>query len=333
MSTAAPPPRQRLLRRVVVALLILAAAGAGAAWWLTRPPAIPASIAVANGRLEMDELDIQTKFAGRIASVMVDEGDVVRAGDVLAQMDVSDLQAQLARANDDMTQAQHAVAVARMDLEQAKSAQALAEAEIARTSTLVGHGFATRELLDQRRQQLNAATAAAHGVESRINAAIAAGESARHAAQLIEINIADNTLRAPRDAIVQYRLANVGEVLPVGGKVFTVLDVNYAYMDVFLPTRQAGRTADGTEARIVLDARRNRSLASHVTFVASENQFTPKMVETAAERDKLMFRVRVRVDVAALATSGGLQAGEPGVAYLRLDKDAPWPKAAAAPTP
>jgi len=320
------------MRPIAILLLILAAAGAGAAWWLTRPPAISANIAVANGRLEMDEIDIQTKFAGRIAAVMFDEGAVVRAGDVLAQMDVSDLQAELARAQDDVAQADHAVAVARTDLDQAKSVQTLAEAEIARTSTLVAHGFATRELLDQRQQQLNAAIAATRGVESRINAAIAAGESARHAAQLIEINIADNTLRAPRDAIIQYRLANVGEVLAVGGKVFTLLDVNYVYMDVFLPTRQAGRTTSGTEGRVVLDARPERPLESHVSFVASENQFTPKMVETATERDKLMFRVRVRIDADALSAAGGLQAGEPGIAYLRLEKDAPWPKAAMSPT-
>ena len=69
-----------------------------------------------------------------------------------------------------------------------------------------------------------------------------------------EVNIADNTLVAPRDGRIEYRIANVGEVLPAGGKVFTMLDTAYVYMDIYLPTADAGRVAIGADARIVLDA-------------------------------------------------------------------------------
>jgi HlyD family secretion protein len=104
------------------------------------------------------------------------------------------------------------------------------------------------------------------------------------------------TLVAPRDGRIQYRIANIGEVLPAGGKVFTMLDISYVYMDIYLPTPEAGKVKVGTDARIVLDAYPNVAIPAKVSFVASQAQFTPKTVETQDERDKLMFRIRVRID-------------------------------------
>jgi HlyD family secretion protein len=118
----------------------------------------------------------------------------------------------------------------------------------------------------------------------------------------------------------------VGEVLAAGGKVFTMLDADYVYMDVFLPTAVAGQVKLGDPVRILLDAMPGRPLPATVTFIASKNQFTPKMVETRSERDKLMFRIRVRVDPAVLQVPGAdLRAGVPGLAYIRFDPYAEWP--------
>ncbi len=78
----------------------------------------------------------------------------------------------------------------------------------------------------------------------------------------------------------------------------------------------------GAEARVVLDAHPRTPLPSHVSFVASEAQFTPKEVETEAERQKLSFRVEVRVDE---HRGVPLNAGAPGVAWIRLDEEAAWP--------
>ena len=95
---------------------------------------------------------------------------------------------------------------------------------------------------------------------------------------------------------IQYRIANIGEVLPAGGKVFTMLDISYVYMDIYLPALEAGKIKVGTDARIVLDAYPNSPIPAKVSFLASQAQFTPKTVETQSERDKLMFRIRVRID-------------------------------------
>ena len=147
-----------------------------------------------------------------------------------------------------------------------------------------------------------------------------------HNVELYRVNIADDTLVAPKDGRIEYRIANVGEVLPAGGKVFTMLDLSYVYMDIYLPTADAGRAVVGSEARIVLDAYPNIALPAHVSYIATEAQFTPKAVETKSERDKLMFRVKARIDSALLENhAADVRTGLPGVTYVRLDPKAEWP--------
>ncbi|HEY9193529.1 MAG TPA: HlyD family efflux transporter periplasmic adaptor subunit, partial [Methyloversatilis sp.] len=125
---------------------------------------------------------------------------------------------------------------------------------------------------------------------------------------------------------VLYRLAEPGEVLAAGGKVVTLLDITDVYMTLFLPTSQAGRVAIGSEARIVLDVRPDISIPATVSFVSPEAQFTPKSVETRTEREKLMFRVRVKIAPDLLrAYAKQVKTGLPGVAWVRLDADSPWP--------
>jgi len=151
-------------------------------------------------------------------------------------------------------------------------------------------------------------------------------EASTHDVELNEVNIADNTLVAPTDGRVQYRIANIGEVLPAGGKVFTMLDINYVYMDVYLPTNAAGKVKIGSDARIVLDALPQLAIPAKVSFVATQAQFTPKTVETQSERDTLMFRIRAKIDPERLrAHADKVRSGLPGETYLLLDSATAWP--------
>ncbi len=321
-------PRLGRRRGMMVAVLVALAGlvGGGVYWWTQQGSGIPPGIAWSNGRLEADEIDIDTKFAGRIARLFADEGDSVRADQVVARMDTRDLAASLAQSEANEAAAQHTIEENEADLAQERSVLSLAAQELERTRTLLAEGFATQELLDQRQSQFDVAVAAYTATLARINAATASRDAARHNSDLIRVNIADNTLVAPKDGRIQYRLANVGEVLGAGGKVFTMLDTGYVYMDIFLPTEAAGRVVVGDEARIVVDALPKLAIPAHVVFVASENQFTPKAVETKSDRDKLMFRIRVRIDAAALEARPDLaRAGLPGVAYVRLDRAVAWP--------
>jgi HlyD family secretion protein len=324
-----PPPPRSWRRHAWLALLLVALVGGGAGYWLTnRGPAIPPGIAWSNGRLEADEIDIATKLVGRIATVLADEGDVVHAGQVVARMDTRDLEASLRQAEAQVTQAEHSIAAAQAELDQAGSQAKLAAQELQRARPLVARGYETQEVLDQRQSQFNVAQGVFTAAQARMGAATAARDAASHNAEVIRVNIADATLVAPKDGTIQYRLAHVGEVLGAGGRVFTMLDMGYVYMDVFLPTAEAGRVALGADARIVLDALPQDPLPAKVIFVAGQNQFTPKMVETRSERDRLMFRVRVRLDPKlSQAHALAIRAGLPGLAYVRLDSGQEWPAA------
>jgi HlyD family secretion protein len=173
---------------------------------------------------------------------------------------------------------------------------------------------------------MNAAAALLNAISARVGQAEHRLEAATHDVELYTVNIADNRLVAPRQGRVQYRVANVGEVLAAGGKVFTMLDTGYVYMDIYLPTLDAGRVRLGSDARIVLDAYPGHAIPAKVVFIASQAQFTPKAVETKDERDKLMFRIRVRIDPERLQGRAEIvRSGLPGLAFVRTDPNASWP--------
>jgi HlyD family secretion protein len=323
------PRRQWAWGRVAILLLLVALGGAGGAiYWLKySQPSLPPGIVSGNGRLEADEIDISTKFAGRVAELLVDEGDVVKAGQIVARMDTRDLQASLKKAEAQVLGAQRALDEARANVAQQQSQLTLAQQQLDRTQSLVQRGHATAELLDQRRQQVDAATAGLNAANFRVAITERALEAGQHDVELYKVNIADNTLRAPRDGRIQYRIANIGEVLPAGGKVFTMLDLAYVYMDIYLPTAEVGKAKIGDDARIVLDARPDLAIPAKVTFIADQAQFTPKTVETKSEREKLMFRVRVRIDPERLRVHADkVKSGVPGAAYVKLDPQVPWPE-------
>jgi len=107
-----------------------------------------------------------------------------------------------------------------------------------------------------------------------------------------------------------------------------MLDISDVYMDIYLPTEQAGRVKFGDEARIVIDAYPDYAIPAKVSFIATQAQFTPKTVETQSERDELMFRVRVQLDPERLRRrADSVHSGLPGVSYVRTDPAVAWPAA------
>ncbi len=318
--------RRRWLRVALALAVVVGGAGTGFYWWQQSQSQLPAGIAFGNGRIEADEIDIDTKFAGRIAEMLADEGDMVTAGQVVARMDTRDLAASLKKSQAQEQQAQKAVEEANDNVAQQTSQVVLAQQQIDRANALVQKGFQTKEVVDQRQQQLDGAKATLRMAQTRVIEAQHALEASTHDVELYRVNIADNSLVAPKDGRIQYRIANVGEVLPAGGKVFSMLDISYVYMDVYLPTQEAGKVKIGADARIVLDAYPNVAIPAKASFIATQAQFTPKTVETQSERDKLMFRIRVKIDPERLrAHADAVRSGLPGVAYLLLDPAVAWP--------
>ncbi|EBZ5844948.1 HlyD family efflux transporter periplasmic adaptor subunit [Salmonella enterica subsp. enterica serovar Abony] len=326
---------------------------AAIAWWMLRPAGIPEGFAASNGRIEATEVDIATKIAGRIDTILVSEGQFVRQGEVLAKMDTRVLQEQRLEAIAQIKEAESAVAAARALLEQRQSEMRAAqsvvkqrEAELdsvskrhVRSRSLSQRGAVSVQQLDDDRAAAESARAALETAKAQVSAAKAAIEAARtsiiqaqtrvEAAQATERRIvADIELKAPRDGRVQYRVAEPGEVLSAGGRVLNMVDLSDVYMTFFLPTEQAGLLKIGGEARLVLDAAPDLRIPATISFVASVAQFTPKTVETHDERLKLMFRVKARIPPELLRQHlEYVKTGLPGMAWVRLDERVPWPDA------
>lgn len=345
-----------ILYVVLVLAVVAGAVGAGVyGWRRLGSQGTPPGFVIGNGRLEATEIDISTKLAGRIEEMLVDEGDFVVASQPLVRMQTDVLVASRAEAVAQLQQARQGVATATSQMAMREADLAACQALIAqRESELsysrrrlaryeaAGERSATsaQEVDDERTRSLvaeaslTAARAQATAAQAAIEAAraeIAGAEAtvvAREATvQRIEADIKDSTLVSPRDGRVQYRIAQPGEVLGAGGKAFNVIDLGDVYMTFFVPEQAAGRIALGTEVRLVLDAAPQFVIPAEVSFIASTAQFTPKTVETAEERQKLMFRVRARIAPDLLKKHlHQVKTGVPGVAWIKLEPTAQWPQ-------
>ncbi len=311
--------------KLIITLVVLATIAIAVYVLMPNGDELPEHIASGNGRIEATEVDIATRIPGRLESFAVREGEMVEAGQQLAVMDTDEIKARLSAAEANLRQAEQARLLADAVVMQRESERRYAEAELARIETLVDRGHVSREQLDRTRTAAETAGAALQAARVQVASAEAGIESAHAAIRQIQTNIDDSELTTPVGGRVLYRLAEPGEVLAAGGKVATVLDVSDVYITIFLPTSQAGRVRVGSEARIILDALPDYVVPAEVSFVAAEAQFTPKSVETRSEREKLMFRVRIRINPDLLnAYRDRVKTGVPGEAFVRLDESQPW---------
>ncbi|MEP2827503.1 HlyD family efflux transporter periplasmic adaptor subunit [Parvibaculum sp.] len=308
-----------------VALAILVALGLYY-WFVVLASGLPEGIAASNGRIEAEQVNVATKYAGRVEEVRVSEGDFVTAGQVLAWMDDAQVKAEIAAATADVRQAEQQKAQTDAVISQREAELDLAQRELSRAEQLSKKGHIPTEQLDQRRAQTRTAEAALKTAIASRAAAEAAIEAAEANLTRLRDMLDDTVLKAPRSGRVQYRLAESGEVLAAGGSVLTLLDLSEVYMTIFLPAAEVGRLAIGSDARLVLDPIPDYVIPAHVSFVASDAQFTPKSVETREERENLMFRIKLSVDPELLArVEARVKTGVRGTGYVRTLAGTEWP--------
>ena len=341
-------------RLILLAVLAAVTAAGTYAWSTLRPQGPGEGFVSGHGRIEATEVDVAAKLGGRVQSILVKEGDFVTAGQPLAHMQIDTLEASHDEAKARHQQAVAAVATAEAQVAvrqsdrqavlalvaQRQSELEAAQRRLARSQTLVREGASSdQEVDDDRarersleaavvasRAQAEAAQAAITAARTQVASARAAVTAAQATVARIKADIDDSALVAPRSGRVQYRIAQPGEVIGGGGKVLNLVDLSDVYMTFFLPEPVAGRLALGSEVRIVLDAAPQLVIPAKVSFVASTAQFTPKTVETASERQKMMFRVKAQIAPELLQKHVQLvKTGLPGMAWLKLDAAAPWP--------
>ncbi|MBC6674980.1 MAG: HlyD family efflux transporter periplasmic adaptor subunit [Acinetobacter sp.] len=322
-------------------------------WKNMNKPATDALVS-GNGRIEATEINVSSKLSGQLEEILVKEGDFVEPGQILARVKISTLEAQLRELEAQQRQAQDAIATAEAQVAMRISEKAAAEAmvqqretelmaaknRLARTEVLAKEGASSKQQLDDERAaaqqaiavlsaakaQVQSAQGAIVASKSQVSAAHSQVDAIKASVERIKFDMDDAQLRAPLKARVQFRVAQPGELVAAGGRVLNLIDLSDVYMTFFLPETVAGKIAIGTEVRIVLDAAKNVVIPATVSFVADTAQFTPKSVETESERQKLMFRVKAKIDPTLLNKYiEQVKTGLPGVAYIKIDDQAAWP--------
>lgn len=291
---------------------------------------IPPGLAKANGRIEVERIDIAAKHAGRIVELLVKEGDTVAKSAVIARLDTTVLNAQLAAARANVHRASEAIRQAMAEVSLREAEHKLSELELDRAVKLERRQFTSEAELDRRKAQHEVAEARLTATKAAVADGIAAKSAAEAQAEEIAATIAEMTITTPVAGRIEHKLAQAGTIIGPGGRIVSLLDLTDAYMTVFLPTSAAGRVALGSEARIVLDAAPRIVIPATVSFIAAEAQFTPKVVETRNEREKLVYRVKLRLAKDLLAAHADyIKPGLTGEGYVKVQQDITWPKSLA----
>ena len=320
------------MKRAVV-ILLLAAAGAAAYFyprWSGR--SAPATEMKLSGNIEAHESLVSFKVSGRLVDLPVQEGQAVKAGQLLARLDnddyrqqvavddavrhVRERQLQLALAGtrkQDLEAARQAVLDAKADLEQkeqdfkrydalyqkdeiAGQTRDLARTNVTRArATLVKQQETYSELEEgTRKEEIAVDSANTHQAEETLD--------------LSRIRLGYTTLTAPLNGVILVRQAELGEVMSPGTPVVTLADLEHIWVRVYVPETELGRVRWGQDVSVHTDTYPGKTYRGHVSFISSEAEFTPKSVQTEKERVTLVYRMKVDVENPNLELKPGMPA-------------------------
>lgn len=264
-----------------------------------------------SGNIEAHESVVAFKSVqSRIVELPFDEGQWVEAGTLLARLDSADYTQQVTIAQAALRTRRAELASTKQGFEAARSAtladeadQALRQLDWRRIGTLRHQGIAAQAELDRveaaRKQsdailQRDRALAAAR--EREVDVARATVRMAREQLHLARIVLDYTTLRAPFAGVILVRQAELGEVMLPGTPVVTLADLNHVWLRAYVRETDLGRIRWGQTATIRTDTYPDRRYTGRISFISSKAEFTPKSVETHAERVTLVYRIRIDVE-------------------------------------
>jgi HlyD family secretion protein len=320
MPTAPPPTRRPI---VIAALVVLAAGAIGLAWWLKQGDHAGGEV-VLYGNVDLREVQVAFNDSGRIATVLAEEGDRLEKGQIIARLDTSRLELQVAEA--EATAAGQAAAVDKLhagnrpeEIAQAEANLASAEAD-ARNARGVydrlqalwdspsGRTAVTQQTLDTAKSTLDSAVAKVTLYQKAVELEragsrkedIAQGEAQLRSSEaqlaLLRRQLEDAALAAPTDAVVRSRLMEPGEMATSQTPVFSLAVTDPKWVRTYVSEPQLGAVKPGMAVSITVDAFPGRGFPGKVGFISPVAEFTPTTVQTEELRTSLVYEVRVFVE-------------------------------------
>lgn len=311
----------------------------------------PADRIRVSGYIEATEVRVAPEVGGRLVDLKVDEGARVAAGDVIAQLDTADISLALQRAaadrqaadaqlrlllagarQEDIRQAEAQRAAAEADLAAARQELASADRDLQRFDALLATNSGARKPRDDAATRSEVSRDRVRGGEERVRAAAEAVARLKAGARREELDAArarlagvdaqiatlnkarkDATVVTPVGGIVTQKLVDAGELIAPRTPLVVVADLDHVWANVYVDEPLVPRVTLGQAATIFTDAG-GPGIAGTISFVSPKAEFTPRNVQTAEERSKLVFRVKVTVD----NTQGVLKQGMPVEAEIRF---------------
>jgi HlyD family secretion protein len=331
-------------RSILVAAIAAIIIAAGIGYWLMRPPSTPKEIVV-YGNVDLRQVDLPFNGTERIAAVLVQEGDRVHQGEILAHLDTSRLEPQVAQAQAQLAAQQAVVdrlhngsrpeeiAQARAALDSAKADAENARRQAARFRSLIAASSgraASQQDLDNANAALDVANAKAVSQQKALDLAVA-GPRREDVAQaeaqlrsqqaqfaLLKQQLADANLIAPVDAVIRSRLMEPGEMASPQKPVFSLAITDPKWVRAYISETDLGKIRSGEVASIGIDSFPKRRFEGWIGFISPVAEFTPKTVQTEELRTSLVYEVRVFVK----DPSDELRLGMPATVFLPLTPDA-----------
>lgn len=270
-----------------------------------------------NGRIEAAMVDLSPKVTGRVREVLVKEGDRVKAGDVLVRLDLGETGLSVARDTSAVAAAQARVrdleagtprselAAAEAEVTDRKAALDLARKELERQRFMLERKVGTQRDVDRAATEVDRLTAAVSATSNRLTALregarrnqvqqardeVARAETVLQQSQTVA---SEAELRAPADTVVVHRFVEPGQLVTPGQPALTLAFLDRLYVRTFVPELVRGRVRPGVEADVVVDAYKDRVFKGKVAEIARDAEFTPKQVETRAERVNLVYAAKI----------------------------------------
>ncbi len=312
------------MRRVLILLVVvLIAGGGGFYWWYTQGTAATNEL-VLYGNVDLRQVDLAFNDSGRITDVLVDEGDVVKQGEVVARLDTSRLMPQLDQAKAQIAAETATVAKLEKGSRPEEIAQAQANVDAARADAVnasltynrlttlsnspSGGSAVTQSQLDAAKAAFEAATARQTAAEQTLALAIAgpreedvaAAKAQLRAANaqlaLLQQQLDDTDLAAPVAGIVRSRLMEPGEIANPQRPVLSIAVVDPKWVRAYVSEPDLTRVKPGMAVSVAVDGLSGQTLAGHVGFISPVAEFTPRSIQTEELRTSLVYEVRVLVD-------------------------------------
>jgi HlyD family secretion protein len=298
-------------------LLAVAVVAGVAALVLLRGGARPLGPPVLTGSVEARETDISCQIGGRIVELHADEGRQVKKGDVLALLDDEEIRLKIARleARIDTARAERVdlkahprdaeLALQRSKIDEARAAATAARIHVERARGLASHAAGTKAELEDAQSTLSSAeervqteTSALELLRAAPRRTVLDAQDARiielmRELDLLKLELKRTRVEAPVDGVVLRRHFELGETVPAGSALVTLLDPLEMWVELAADERLHGHLTLGQAATVRAEANAADAVAGRVSFIADRHSFTPRDVQTGDERAKLTFRVKV----------------------------------------